>query len=66
MKNLLKKRDITHNCAKSRFLGMKKTYYLECSYKEGVMVSVSVGAGKFRDDGDVPNVASSTFTVLML
>lgn len=32
MKNLLRKKDITHNCDKAKFLGMKKTYYLECAY----------------------------------
>jgi hypothetical protein len=66
MKKLLTKDSITHNCPHAKVLGMKKTYYLECKYEEGLVVSVRVSAGAFRDDYDVPNTASSTFTVLML
>ena len=45
---------------------MKKTYYLQCPYSEGLVVSVRVGSGTFRDDYDVPNTASSSIAVLML
>lgn len=44
----------------------KRLFFSFNRYSEGASVSVKVKAGKFRDDSDVPNVASSMFTVLML
>ena len=66
MKKLLNLKAVTHNCNDAQFFGMKKTYYLVCPYTEGLVASVHVGMGTFRDDFDVPNTASATVAVLML
>lgn len=57
--------DITHNCASSRFLGMKTTFYLECFHTAALNVSVSVEAKAFHVRGK-SNAASSIFTVSMI
>ena len=58
---------ITHNCPTGfRFLGMKTTYYLECPHAADLIVRVKVAAETFVSRGGKRNLASSTFSLLMI
>ena len=58
--------DVTHNCLKSKFLGMKTTFYLQCEHAPGHALSVSVAANTFTVAGrEGPNLASDVFELSM-
>jgi len=40
-------RAVVHNCPRSKFLGMKTTFYLQCEHDPGLALSVSVAANTF-------------------
>ena len=57
---------VTHTCERSRFLGMKTTFYLVCEFVPG-RIEVSVKAGTFTvTSRGGRNTASSTFSVDMV
>jgi curved DNA-binding protein CbpA len=59
--------DVTHNCAKSKFLGMKATYYLQCAHSPGARLAVRVGENTFKTLGRKEfNSASETFSLAMV
>lgn len=60
--------DVANNCpARSRFLGMKNTYYLECQHEPGLLVSVSVAENTFTvSNRPGPNLAAGPFRLEMI
>ena len=60
------KSDVTHNCGRSKFLGMKTTFYLQCEHEPGVSLSVSVAAGAFTTtDKAGASMPSEVFVLVM-
>ena len=58
---------ITHNCGRSRFLGMKTTFYLQCEHEPGAELAVTVAANVFTVTGrQGTNTASEPFTLTMV
>ena len=50
--------DVSHNCARAKFLGMKTTFYLQCAHTQGAALDVSVAANSFtvrgKEGGNTP------------
>ena len=58
---------VTHNCGRSRFLGMKTTFYLQCEHEPGAELVVSVAENVFTVTGrQGTNTASEPLTLTML
>lgn len=55
-------KDVTHNCLRFKFLGMKTAFYLQCEHEPGLDLSVSVPAGAFTvTDRKRRSLASNVF-----
>ena len=58
--------DVTHNCARSKFLGMKTTFYLQCFHTPGLTITVSVAASTFTvTNRELTNRESEPFLLTM-